>query len=206
MKKPLPRKEREACRHAHPWGDGLASGAGVCFHLLCPPQKLTSCLWWARREHRSGFPTHAPSLLPQERPGSQDHLSSGCNSQQAWGVFPPRHKVCFQFQAPLDPLPSPPEVGLLGGRVLMLGCRPKAPFRVSVSEAPCTLPRAPDHSTSVHKDKETRVRSGVEHGPAQPPRSARARREQSWAPCTQFRVLHPLSPYQAPQDYNPIYQ
>lgn len=63
------------------------------------------------------------------------------------------------------------------------------------------MPRAPDHSTSVRKDKETRVRSGVEHGPAQPPpgpHSARARREQSWAPCTQFRILHPLSPYQAP--------
>lgn len=132
-----------------PGGMVLPLEPGVCFHLLCPPQKLTSCLWWARREHRSGFPTQAPSLLPQERPGSQDHLSSGCNSQQAQGVFPPRHKVCFQFQAPSDPLPSPPEVGLLRGHVLMLGRRPKAPFRVFVSEAPCTLPRAPDHSTSM---------------------------------------------------------
>ena len=174
---------------------------GVCFHSLRPPQQLPSCLWWARREHRSGFPTHAPSLLPQERLGSQDHLFSGCNSQQSRGDFPPRHKVCLQFQAPSDPLPSPPEVGLLRGHVLMLGRRPRAPFQVSVSAVPCTLPRAPDHSTSVHKDKETRVRSGVEHSPAQPPpgpHSASARREQSWAPCTQFRILHPLSPYQAP--------
>ena len=131
---------------------------GVCFHSLRPPQQLPSCLWWARQEHRSGFPTHAPSLLPQERLGSQDHLFSGCNSQQSRGDFPPRHKVCLQFQAPSDPLPSPPEVGLLRGHVLMLARRPRAPFQVSVSEVPCTLPRAPDHSTSVHKDKETEGR------------------------------------------------
>ena len=93
---------------------------GVCFHV--------SCLWWARREHRSGLPTQAPSLLLRERPGSQDHLVFSRDSQKARGVFLPRHRVCLQFQAPSDPLPSPPEVGLLRGHGLMLGHRPRAPF------------------------------------------------------------------------------
>lgn len=182
---------------------------GVCFHSLCPPQQLTSCLWWARREHRSGLPTQAPSLLPQERRGSQDHLFSGCNSQQARGVFPQRHKVCLQFQAPSDPLPSPPKVGLLRGRVLMLGRRPRAPFQVSVSEVPCTCPEL---LTTPHLCVKTkRPGSGLGWNMA-PPSPHLAPTQPGLggsshgppAPSSEFCIL--LAPTKHPQDYTPIYQ
>lgn len=141
--------------------------------MLCSPRQFTSRLWWARREQRSRRPTQAPSLLPREsggsQPGSQHELFCGCDSQQVRGVSPPGCRTCLQFQAPCVPLLSAPEVGLLRGRVLMPGHRPRAPFLVTVSDVPCTQPRGPVKSSSVHKDKETRVRSGVGRGPVQPP-------------------------------------
>lgn len=141
--------------------------------MLCSPRQFTSHLWWARREQRSRRPTQAPSLLPREsggsQPGSQHELFCGCDSQQVRGVSPPGRRTCLQFQVPCVPLLSAPEVGLLRGRVLMPGHRPRAPFLVTVSDVPCTQPRGPVKSSSVHKDKETRVRSGVGRGPAQPP-------------------------------------
>lgn len=98
-------------------------------------------------------PTQTPSLLPHESggsgPGSQDKLFSRRDSQQVRGVFPSEHRTCLQLQAPSVPLPSPPEVRLLRGCVLMLGCRPRAPFLVSVPDVSCTLPRGPAHSTSA---------------------------------------------------------
>ena len=159
----------QVCAHL---GEGLASGAESATNWLCSPRQFTSRLWWARREHRSTLPTQAPAPLPREReglqPGSQHELFFGCDSQQVRGVFPPGHRTCLQFQAPSVPLLSPPEVGLLRGRVLMPGHRPRAPFLVTVSGVPCTQPRGPVHATSVHNDKETRVRSGAGRGPAQP--------------------------------------